>query len=142
MAKVGEKVKTVVDIATNDENFSMLVKALKTAGLVDTLKGDGPFTIFAPTNRAFERLPEKKREDLFKAKNKARLADILKHHVVSGRRMAKDITERSSISPMKGGSLRVEKEGTRVKVGDATIQKSDLEAQNGVVHVINRVLMP
>lgn len=142
MAKVKEKAKTVVDIAMGDENFSTLVKALQAAGLVDTLKGDGPFTIFAPTNKAFDRLPDTDREDLFKSANTSRLTRILKHHVVSGRRMAQDIKKRSSISPMKGGSLRVETEGPRVKVGGATLQSTDLEAENGVVHAINRVLVP
>lgn len=142
MAKVEERAKTVVDIARKNKNFSTLVKAIRSVGLVNTLKGEGPFTVFAPTNAAFDRLPKNQREGLFEAKNKSRLSDILQHHVVKGRRMAKAVRERSSLTPMKGGSLHVEKKGDTVKIGMATIQQADLEAENGVIHVIDRVLMP
>jgi uncharacterized surface protein with fasciclin (FAS1) repeats len=142
MSTVGKKAKTVVDIATSNDDFSMLVKALKSAGLVDTLKGNGPFTVFAPNNAAFERLSKSQRDDLFKPENKERLKNILQHHVIKGRRMAKDVKDRSSLSPMQGGSLRVQSKGGNVKIGEATLKSTDMEAENGVIHVIDRVLMP
>lgn len=140
MATTQKKAQTVVDIATGDKNFSTLVRALKSADLVDTLKGDGPFTIFAPTNAAFERLSGDTRDSIFKAKNKTRLQDLLKRHVVKGRHMAADVLKQSSMTPMKGGKLRLQKTGETAKIGNATLQQTDINAENGVVHVIDRVL--
>lgn len=140
MAITQKKAQTVVDIATSDKNFSMLVRALKSADLVDTLKSDGPFTIFAPTNAAFERLSEDTRNNLFEPENKSRLQDLLKRHVVEGRHMAADVLNQSSMTPMKGDKLRVQKTGESAKIGNATLQQTDLDAENGVVHVIDRVL--
>ena len=142
MSTKTQKAQTIVEIATGDKNFSTLVQALKTAGLVDTLKGKGPFTVFAPTNAAFEKLPEGTLEDVMKPANKAKLQNILKHHVVQGRQMAKNVAKQSKISPMDGSSLEIEAKGDRVRIGDATIRQTDLEAENGVVHVIDRVLLP
>mgnify|MGYP006290338619 CR=1 FL=1 len=139
---VQQKMQTIVDIAMDDDDLSMLVKAVKAADLVDTLKGTGPFTVFAPTDGAFNRLPKSQREDLFKSEHKNRLQNILQHHVVKGKRMAKDVQGQSSLSPMAGGSLRVQKKGKDVKIGEATIRQADVEAKNGVIHVIDRVLMP
>ncbi len=141
MSKVQKKARTIVDIATSDDNFTTLVGALQAAGLVDTLKGNGPFTVFAPTNAAFDRLPKQTLEDLMLPKNKSRLQEVLKHHVVSGRRMAKEVSRQSSLSPMSGDAVPVRAKGTRVRIGDATIQQTDLEAENGIVHVIDRVLL-
>jgi len=141
MSTVQKKAPSVVDIATSDKNFSTLVSALQAAGLVNTLKGEGPFTVFAPTNAAFEDLGESTLEDLMRPKNKTRLQNILQNHVVQGRRMAKNVAESSSLSPMSGKSLPIRSgEGKKVRIGDATIQQTDLEAENGIVHVINRVL--
>lgn len=140
MSTVQKKAPTVVDIATSDKNFSTLVSALKTAGLVDTLKGEGPFTVFAPSNAAFENLSDSTLEDLMKPENKTRLQNLLKSHVVQGRRMAKDIAGRSSLSSMSGESYRIRADGEQVRIGDATIRQTDLEAENGIVHVIDRVL--
>ena len=142
MSTVQKKAPSVVDIATSDKNFSTLVRALQAAGLVDTLKGDGPFTIFAPTNAAFENLSESTLKDLMKPENKTRLQNILKNHVVQGRRMAKDVAERSSLSTMSGETLRIKAKGDQVRIGDATIRQTNLEAKNGVVHAIDRVLLP
>lgn len=142
MSKVQKKARTIVDIATSDDNFTTLVGALQAADLVDTLKGNGPFTVFAPTNDAFDRLSKDMLEDLMLPENKSRLQEILKHHVISGRQMAKDVTNESSLSPMSGDAVRVRTKGNRVRIGDATIQQTNLEAENGIVHVIDRVLLP
>lgn len=142
MSKVQKRAKTIVDIAAGDDNFTTLVGALQAADLVDILKGKGPFTVFAPTNKAFDRVPQETLEDLMRPKNKGRLQELLKHHVISGRRMAKDVSGLSSLSPMSGETLRVQAKGNRVRIGDATIQQTDLEAENGIVHVIDRVLLP
>jgi len=142
MSKVQKKARTIVDIATSDDNFTTLVGALQAAGLVDTLKGNGPFTVFAPTNDAFDRLSKDTLEDLMLPKNKSRLQEILKHHVVSGRYMAKDVTSESSLSPMSGDAVRVRAKGNQVRIGEATIRQTNLEAENGIVHVIDRVLLP
>jgi uncharacterized surface protein with fasciclin (FAS1) repeats len=140
MSTVQRKAPSVVDIATSDKNFSTLVSALQAAGLVDTLKGDGPFTVFAPTNAAFEEIDEDTLEDLMKPSNKTQLQNLLKNHVVQGRRMAKNVAESSSLSPMSGKRLRIRANGEQVRIGDATIRQTDLEAENGIVHVIDRVL--
>lgn len=142
MSQVQKKAQTIVDIATSDDNFTTLVGALQAADLVDTLKGNGPFTVFAPTNAAFGRLPEDTLEDLMRPKNKSRLQDVLKHHVISGRQMAKDVTSQSSLSPMSGDAIRVRSQDGQVRIGDATIRQTNLEAENGIVHVIDRVLLP
>lgn len=140
MSTVQRKAPSVVDIATSDKNLSTLVSALQAAGLVDTLKGDGPFTVFAPTNAAFEEIDEDTLEDLMKPSNKTQLQNLLKNHVVQGRRMAKNVAESSSLSPMSGKRLRIRANGEQVRIGDATIRQTDLEAENGIVHVIDRVL--
>jgi uncharacterized surface protein with fasciclin (FAS1) repeats len=140
MSTVQKKAPSVVDIATSDKNFSTLVSALQAAGLVDTLKGDGPFTVFAPTNAAFEEIDEDTLQDLMKPNNKTQLQNLLKNHVVQGRRMAKNVAESSTLSPMSGKRLRIRANGEQVRIGDATIRQTDLEAENGIVHVIDRVL--
>ena len=142
MSTKTKKATSIVDIAAGDENFSTLVQALKAGDLVDTLKGKGPFTVFAPTNEAFEQLPDGTLEDVMKPANKEKLQNILKHHVVQGRQMATAVAKKSKIAPMSGSSLQVQAKGDRVRIGDATIRKTDLEAENGVVHVIDRVLIP
>ena len=116
--------------------------ALKAADLVDTLKGKGPFTVFAPSDDAFKKLPKETRDSIMKPANKSRLQRILKHHVVEGRKRAKDVSEASSFKMLDGKTLNVRKKGDQVRIADATITKTDLEAENGVVHVIDRVLMP
>jgi uncharacterized surface protein with fasciclin (FAS1) repeats len=140
MSTAQKKAPSVVDIATSDKNFSTLVSALQAAGLVDTLKGDGPFTVFAPTNAAFEEIDEDTLQDLMKPNNETQLQNLLKNHVVQGRRMAKNVAESSSLSPMSGKRLRIRANGEQVRIGDATIRQTDLEAENGIVHVIDRVL--
>jgi uncharacterized surface protein with fasciclin (FAS1) repeats len=139
---VKQKTQTIVDLARGNDNLSMLVKALKAADMVETLTGNGPFTVFAPTNEAFNRLPKSQREDLFKSEHKNRLQNILRRHVMKGRQMAKDVKTKSSLTPMGGNALKIKTQDNRVKIDEATIQQADLEAKNGVVHLIDRVLMP
>ncbi len=141
MSTVQKKAPSVVDIATNDKNFSTLVSALQAAGLVDTLKGGGPFTVFAPTNAAFEDLSESVLEDLMKPTNKTRLQNLLKNHVIEGRRRARDVAESSSLTPMSGKRLHIRtNEDQQVRIGDATVRQTNLDAENGIVHVIDRIL--
>jgi uncharacterized surface protein with fasciclin (FAS1) repeats len=142
MSTTKKQAKTIVDIATSDKNFSTLVQALQAGDLVDTLKGKGPFTVFAPTNDAFEALSEKSLKDLMKPANKARLQKILKHHVVKGRRMAADVAGQSALAPLSGETMSIRSKKDQVRIGNATIQQTDIEAGNGVVHVIDQVLMP
>lgn len=142
MARVEEKAKTIVDLAKNAGNFKTLVDALQSADLVDTLKGKGPFTVFAPSDDAFKKLPKETRESIMKSANKSRLQRILKHHVVEGRKRAKDVSGASSFKMLDGKTLNVRKKGDQVRIGEATITKTDLEAENGIVHVIDRVLIP
>lgn len=142
MAKVQEKPKTVVDLAIAEGNFKTFVKALKGADLTSTLKGRGPFTVFGPSDDAFNRLSEDTRNSIMKAENLKQLQRVLRHHIFDGRKMEKDVGSMSKIKMMDGSSLPVTKKGNKVQIGEATIQKTDLEAENGVVHVIDRVLMP
>jgi len=142
MAKVKQKPNSIVDLATEDSSFTTLVEAIKSADLVGTLKGKGPFTVFAPTNAAFEKLPKGTVKSLLKATNKSQLQDILKHHVVQGRKMAADVAGMSSVKMMSGETVPIRKKGNVVSVGDASIRRTNLEANNGVVHAIDSVLMP
>lgn len=142
MAKVQQKPKTIIDLASGDSSFSTLVDAIKSADLVSTLKEKGPFTVFAPTNKAFEQLSKGTLRSLLKATNKSRLQNILKHHVVQGRHMATDIAGMSSIKTLSGEAIPVQKKRNVVSIGDASIRRTNLEAENGVVHAIDRVLMP
>jgi len=142
MATVKQKPKTIVDLAINDGSFSTLVEALKAADLVGTLKREGPFTVFAPNDDAFTKLPKGTQKSLMKSTNKSRLQDILKYHVIRGRKMAADLSSVSSVKTLSGDSLRVTKKGNVLRVGDAKIRQTNLEAQNGIVHVIDQVLMP
>jgi uncharacterized surface protein with fasciclin (FAS1) repeats len=132
---------TVVDIAASNPDFSTLVAAVKAAGLADTLSGTGPFTVFAPTNDAFAKLPKGTVEDLLKPENKEKLAAILKYHVVPGKVMAADVKTMMAKS-VQGGDLDVKVSGDNVTVDSAKVTKTDIKASNGVIHVIDTVLMP
>jgi len=142
MTTVKQKPKTVVDLAINDGSFTTLVDALKSADLVGALKADGPFTVFAPNDDAFAKLPKGTQKSLMKSTNKSRLEDTLKYHVIQGRKMASDLSSVSSVKTLSGDSLEVRKEGNVIHVGDAKIRQTNLEAENGIVHVIDQVLMP
>ena len=133
--------ETVVAIAAGNADFSTLVAAVKAAGLVDTLNGAGPFTIFAPTNAAFEKLPKGTVEQLLKPENKAKLTAILTYHVVAGTVMAADVKTMMA-KTVQGGSLDIKVADGGVMVDSAKVVKTDIVGTNGVIHVIDSVLMP
>jgi len=133
--------ETVVAIAAGNPDFSTLVAAVTAAGLVDTLSGDGPFTIFAPTNAAFEKLPAGTVEDLLKPENKDKLTAILTYHVVSGKVMAADVTT-GKVPSLQGGELDVVVSDGGVTVDGANVTQTDIVGSNGVIHVIDSVVLP
>lgn len=129
----------IVDTAINAGSFETLVAAVKAAGLVDTLKGKGPFTLFAPNDEAFAKLPEGTVEGLLK--NIPQLKKILTYHVVSGKVMAADVAKMKSAKTVEGSDVKIEA-GKGVKINDATVSTADVAADNGVIHIIDTVLMP
>ncbi|TMM52299.1 fasciclin domain-containing protein [Sulfitobacter sabulilitoris] len=133
--------KDVVDTAIDAGNFTTLVAAVEAAGLVDTLKGEGPFTVFAPTDEAFAALPEGTVEDLLKPENKDQLVSILTYHVVPGAVMSSDLSDGMEAATVQGGNLMVDL-SDGVKVNGATVTTADIEASNGVIHVIDTVIIP
>lgn len=137
----GEK-KTVVDIAVSNDSFSTLVTALKTAGLVDTLNGAGPFTVFAPTDAAFAKLPAGTVESLLKPENLDQLRAILTYHVVPGRVGSADVVKLSSATTVQGSDLAIRVMNGKVKIDGATVVTPDIQASNGVIHVIDTVILP
>jgi uncharacterized surface protein with fasciclin (FAS1) repeats len=138
----GNSEKDIVDTAVGAGSFKTLATALKAAGLVDTLKGKGPFTVFAPTDEAFAKLPQGTVEDLLKPENKQKLIDILTYHVVPGKVTAADVTKLSSAKTVNGKEVSVKTADGKVMVGNANVVKTDIEANNGVIHVIDTVLLP
>ena len=132
----------VVEIAAGAEDFSTLVAAVKAAELVAVLSSKGPFTVFAPTNEAFAKLPKGTVESLLKPENKDKLIAVLKYHVVPGKVMAKDVVKVDSAKTAQGSSVTVTVEGKTVKVDNAKVVKTDIEASNGVIHVIDTVIIP
>jgi uncharacterized surface protein with fasciclin (FAS1) repeats len=131
---------TVVDVAASNPDFATLVAAVKAAGLADTLSGPGPFTVFAPTNEAFNALPAGLVDKLLKPQNKAVIAKILTYHVLASKVMAADVKDRK-IATVEGGTITIDTM-SGVKVNDATVVKTDIVASNGVIHVIDKVLVP
>lgn len=134
---------TIVDVAAGNPDFTTLVAALKAADLVDALKGKGPFTVFAPTNAAFAALPAGTLDNLLKPENKAKLQSILKFHVIPARIESSALAGKKLTSPptLQGGTLPVD--GTMgVKIGGASVVAADVQASNGVIHVIDKVLLP
>ena len=136
-----EKKMDIVDTAVSAGSFKTLAAALQAAGLVDTLKGKGPFTVFAPTDEAFAKLPEGTVETLLKPENKAKLTAILTYHVVPGSVKAADVVKLTSAKTVQGQSVMIDaKDG--VKINNANVIKADIETSNGVIHVIDTVLLP
>ena len=131
----------IVDIAANNDNFETLVAAVTAAGLVETLQGDGPFTVFAPTDDAFATLPEGTVEDLLKPENKDALVSVLTYHVVSGKVMAADV-QTGEVPSVQGDTLALVVTDGKVSVDAATVITADIEASNGVIHVIDAVILP
>jgi uncharacterized surface protein with fasciclin (FAS1) repeats len=137
----GSHGKDIVDTAIGAGNFTTLVAAIEAAGLVETLKGPGPFTVFAPTDAAFAALPAGTVEDLLKPENKDKLIAILTYHVVPGKVMSTDLSEGLTAATVQGGNVTITLEGG-AKVNGATISTADIEASNGVIHVIDAVILP
>ena len=131
----------IVDTAVAAGNFTTLVAAVEAAGLVDTLKGEGPFTVFAPTDEAFAALPAGTVEDLLKPENKDKLASILTYHVIPGKVMSSDLTEGMKAATVQGDEVTITLDGG-AKVNGANVTTADIEATNGVIHVIDAVIMP
>jgi uncharacterized surface protein with fasciclin (FAS1) repeats len=134
--------KDIVETAAGNPDFSTLVSAVKAADLATTLSGPGPFTVFAPTNEAFSALPGGAVDDLMKPANKAKLASVLKYHVVPGKMMAADLQDGQTLKTVAGEELTVKKMGDKVMVGGAEVSQADVATSNGVIHVIGKVLMP
>jgi uncharacterized surface protein with fasciclin (FAS1) repeats len=134
--------KDIVDTAVAAGQFKTLAAALTAAGLIETLKGSGPFTVFAPTDEAFAKLPKGTVEELLKPENKAKLTAVLTYHVVSGKVMAADVVKMTSGKTVQGGSIAIASRGGKVLIDNATVVKADIGASNGVIHVVDSVLMP
>ena len=132
----------IVETAVSAGSFNTLATALKAAGLVDTLKGDGPFTVFAPTDAAFAKLPDGTVENLLKPENKDQLVSVLTYHVVSGKVKAKEVVKLDSADTVQGSSVSIKVKDGTVYVDDAKVVKTDIKASNGVIHVIDSVLLP
>ena len=132
----------IVDTAVAAGSFKTLVAAVKAAGLVDTLKGTGPFTVFAPTDEAFSELPAGTVENLLKPENKAKLQGILTYHVVPGTVMAKDVVKLKTAKTVNGQELTVKASNGSVMVDNAGVVKADIVSSNGVIHVIDTVVLP
>jgi uncharacterized surface protein with fasciclin (FAS1) repeats len=137
-----EQADTIVDIAVQAGNFKTLVAAVKAAGLAETLSGNGAFTVFAPTDEAFAKLPEGTVENLLKPENKETLKAILLYHVVKGEAMAKDVVSQKQWDTMSGQRIDIKTTGNSVTVDKARIVKTDIVASNGVIHVIDAVILP
>jgi uncharacterized surface protein with fasciclin (FAS1) repeats len=133
--------KDIVDTAVAAGSFNTLAAALTAAGLVETLKGEGPFTVFAPTDAAFAALPAGTVEDLLKPENKDKLVAILTYHVVPGKVMSTDLTEGMTAATVQGANVTITLEGGP-KINGAVISSPDVEASNGVIHVIDSVILP
>jgi uncharacterized surface protein with fasciclin (FAS1) repeats len=133
--------KDIVDTAVGAGSFTTLVAAVQAAGLVETLKSDGPFTVFAPTDEAFAALPEGTVADLLKPENKEALVAILTYHVVAGKVMSGDLSNNMMASTVQGGEVKIMTEGG-VTVNGANVVTADINASNGVIHVIDAVILP
>ncbi|MCF1708350.1 fasciclin domain-containing protein [Tabrizicola sp. J26] len=133
--------KDIVDTAVGAGNFTTLVAAVQAAGLVDTLKGAGPFTVFAPTDAAFAALPAGTVDDLLKPENKDKLVAVLTYHVVPGKVMSTDLTEGMKAKTVQGSDVTITLDGGP-KVNGAAISTPDIAASNGVIHVIDAVILP
>jgi len=132
----------IVDVAVSAGQFETLAAALEAAGLVGTLKGDGPFTVFAPTDDAFSKLPKGTVEDLLKPENRDKLVAILTYHVVPGKVYASDVVKLDSAETVNGARVGIKVANGTVNIDSATVIKADIAASNGVIHVIDTVILP
>lgn len=134
--------KDIVDTAVGAGSFNTLVAAVKAAGLVETLKGAGPFTVFAPTDAAFAKLPAGTLDTLLKPESKAKLQGILTYHVVPGKVMAADVVKLKTAKTVQGQDLTIKVDGSTVMVDNAKVTQTDIACSNGVIHVIDTVVLP
>lgn len=134
--------KDIVDVAVENGSFTTLVAAVQAAGLVDTLKSEGPFTVFAPTDAAFSKLPDGTVKMLLKPENKDKLVAVLTYHVLSGKVMAADAMKVNKATTVQGQSLSISAEMGNVMINNAKVIGADVKASNGVIHVIDTVLLP
>ena len=140
-AFAGGHAMDIVDTAVGAGDFETLVAAVQAAELVETLKGDGPFTVFAPTDAAFAALPEGTVENLLKPENKDQLIAILTYHVVPGKVMSTDLQDDMTAATVQGGEIMIDLDNG-VMINDASVVQADIEADNGVIHVIDKVILP
>ena len=133
--------KDIVDTAVGAGSFETLVAAVQAAELVDTLKGEGPFTVFAPTDEAFAALPEGTVETLLKPENKDQLVAVLTYHVVPGKVMSGDLSDDMKAATVQGGEVTIDLDNG-VMINDANVVQADIETSNGVIHVIDKVILP
>jgi uncharacterized surface protein with fasciclin (FAS1) repeats len=141
-AMLGAQSKDIVDTAVAAGTFNTLAKALQAAGLVDTLRGKGPFTVFAPTDSAFAKLPAGTLDSLLKPENKQKLQRLLTYHVVPGKVMAADVVKLNQAKAVSGDTIAVAAKGGSVTVDAARVTQADVPASNGVIHVIDAVILP
>merc|ERR1711959_724281 len=142
MTAISAQASTIVDLAVATPDLSTLVTALKAGKLVDTLSGAGPFTVFAPTNEAFARLPKSLLDHLLDPKNIKELQDVLTYHVASGSVHAKDLKNDEKIKTVEGKEVEARIFGSRVFINNAQVTKADIDASNGVIHIVDHVLIP
>ncbi len=132
----------IVDTAVSAGNFKTLATALAAADLIETLKGEGPFTFFAPTDEAFEEMSEATLDELLMPENKDKLVEILTYHVVPGKLMAGDLADKSSLKTVEGSDVNLSSADGNLFVDEAFVTEADIECENGVIHVIDAVIMP
>jgi uncharacterized surface protein with fasciclin (FAS1) repeats len=143
IAGTAARAADIVETAANAGSFDTLVAAVEAAGLVETLKGDGPFTVFAPTDEAFARLPEGTVDSLLQPENKEQLVALLTYHVVPGKVMSSDIAgQEMEVDTVQGSPVSIDATDGAVKVDDASVTQADIETDNGVIHVIDTVITP
>ncbi|REJ79491.1 MAG: fasciclin domain-containing protein [Acidobacteria bacterium] len=138
----GHEKKDIVDTAVSTDMFNTLVAAVKAADLVDVLKSEGPFTVFAPTDDAFKKLPAGTVENLLKPENKDQLVKILKYHVVSGKVTAADVVKLDKATTVEGSAVKIKVKNGNVMINKSNVIKADVMASNGVIHVVDSVLLP
>lgn len=143
LSAAAAKADTIVDIAAGNADFETLVAAVQAAGLADTLSGDGPFTVFAPTDAAFAALPDGTLDSLLQPENRDQLAAILTYHVVPGKVMSGDLAGKTTeATTVQGQAVTIDAMGGGVSVEGASVVQADIEATNGVIHVIDQVILP
>ena len=143
MGGTAARAADIVDTAANAGSFDTLVAAVQAAGLVETLKGEGPFTVFAPTDEAFARLPEGTVESLLQPENREQLVALLTYHVVPGKVMSSDIAgQEMAVETVQGSPMSIDATDGAVRVDDASVTQADIETDNGVIHVIDAVITP